>query len=109
MRIADFEKVQKLIKVRSRIHEAMDQIPKFRDGQDRVDVGGVEGFAETGFQCHLTSQRDGSGKSVNMVGCYVGNEMADAALAVLANKLAIINNALESYGVDMDLGDRDEL
>jgi hypothetical protein len=63
------------------------------------DSGGVEGF-EMGYMATFAVHRDGSGPKINLNGCYVALEVADAILDVLKAKIVLAESRLQDLGVE---------
>lgn len=101
MKLENLEKVEKLVKVRSRLYDAREACADFRS--DKVDSGGVDGVLETGFNCFISAYSDGSGDNIDLTGCYIRNEIVDAVETVIQKKLVEVESVLAELGVDLKL------
>lgn len=98
MKLSDFSKVDKAYKIRANILNAISSLEDHLSEESKRDVGGIPGF-DLGYSCHLSRYSDGSGQIVNMSGCYVEVEIAEASLKVLQKRLVEIEKALHYLGV----------
>lgn len=103
MKLSDRKTVEKLLAVRDKVVRAIafhvDYVEALEN--ERSDSGGVEGF-ERGFWCVLSSHGDGSGPGVDLTGCYVAEQMAEATGKILNDQLRAVNARLQELGVDVD-------
>ena len=102
MKLENFNEVTKLIQIRRNVMGALSQIGEFVEkSKDRGDGDCVEDAQ--GYACYLHMHTDGSGPGIDMSGCYVGVEAAQALTAVLDGKLNNVDAALEKLGVDVNI------
>lgn len=98
MKLSDFDKVDKANCIRANILKAIDDLKTHLSDVPKKDCGGLPGF-DSGYSCYLSKFSDGSGPIVNMSGCYVQTEIAEAALSVLQKRLVEIEDVLRDLGV----------
>ena len=107
MKLHNFDEVEKLVRLRLNLWKAIHSSTKFAELQaERGDPGNKE--MATGYGCHVTAHRDGSGANISMDGCYVGVEVAKAIYVVLEDKLTRVEAELRRLGVDVDAEDFDQ-
>lgn len=88
MKLSDFKAVDDLVKQAGKLKEAVEQL----------EGGVLEEFENNSYQCYLVR---GSGDSLDLSGCYVAGEVAEATLLVLKDKLVKVNDNLRELGVEV--------
>ena len=103
MHIEDFDKVKKLVEMRNKLIEARVAAKAFYDNvvDNGPDAGGVGPRFDMGYWCHVSEHKDGSGKSIDLRGCYVATEMADATQQVITKQLLQVEAELDKLGVEI--------
>lgn len=101
MKLEHLEEVNKLNNTLVKLRAAAEETYGFIEAatNDGPDSGGVEGF-EMGYMATFAVHRDGSGASINLNGCYVALEVADAILDVLKTKIILAEARLKDLGVE---------
>lgn len=97
MREQDYDAVSNLLKVKNRINKALEQCDSYTFNPD---CGCPSQIKDCGYSLYMSDFRDGSGKIADLNGCYVGGDIVDAAQKILMEKLAEVNQALISLGVE---------
>ena len=103
MKLSNYKDVSKVIEVLGQIEKQIVRTDKYLTNvlANNPDSGGVTGFLTLGYNCHLSLHRDGSGDSVDMPGCYVAAEVAEAVLEVLNTKRERCLDWLVDMGVEV--------
>lgn len=101
MKLADFETVTKLIRVKENCESALIAAGHFYDSATTVDAGGVPGF-DIGWRGYISKESDGSGDSINLNGCYVIGDVVKATMGVIEAQIRRVNQTLKELGVDVD-------
>jgi len=99
MKLSSFSYVKTAIDMLNKIDVALEQYPAFVNNIGSSGYG-IQGIADKGYYCNLTFYSDGSGSSINMDGCHVAHEVAEATKEVLIKKRQQVVNWLEDHGVD---------
>jgi len=101
MKLSNYDNITKVIKALKRVNDAIAEAKAMVDRNlDKPDSGGVEGILKIGYECHLHKYSDSSGDGVDMGGCYVAVEMAQAAVKILQVKSGELESWLVDVGVD---------
>lgn len=100
--IDQLDEINKLVEIHNNITAALNDAHALVDhfNKDGKDAGGIESF-NVGYAVHLGVWSDGSGPGVDMTGCYVGLEMANAAVEVLSKQLGVCRARLLNMGVSV--------
>ena len=98
MKLEDFETAAKLIEVRERIIDALVVIDMRTESQKTPQA--IPGIMETGYRMNISTHIDGSGRIVNLDGCYVAEEVIVATRKVLEDKLVTVENEMKRIGIE---------
>ena len=88
MELNNLEKVNALSKIIKECERAKKEVDEYLETQD-----------DDGYWCYMSGHSDGSGKIANMLGCYVGSEVAAATFIILQKKIDVCKEALADLGV----------
>ena len=99
---SDFEEVRFLMGLKKKLNTQLNKCEELKDMYvGEVDRGGIEGFNK-GYNCFIHTFSDGSGQGLDMSGCYVGEEVADAVKNVLLNQLERVQSRLTELRVVLE-------
>ena len=106
MKIYDLETVNRLVRVRERCTKALNDIEAFEDAiiKNGHDAGGVPGY-DIGYNAHISQYDDGSGTSIDLSGCYLGKQVAEATRVLLVKQIAAATADLSRLGVEEEEDD----
>lgn len=93
MKLSDTGEFNKLINQRKKIIGCLNDINAILE-MDNPD--------KDGYNCCISKNSDGSGKNVDLAGCYVFYEVYEATRDILTNKLEQNTYELKQLGVDVD-------
>lgn len=88
MKLSDFDKIEKLVSQRTKLIEAMEQCSEFEE-YDKNDWG------------NISVHKDGSGASVNLIGCGVLYNVVKATKVELGKKKEEVESTLYNLGVEV--------
>lgn len=102
--IRDLEAINKLVKIRERCATQLRNVEVFlkKIDDDGEDSGAVEGFDE-GYWCCVSEHSDGSGKQIDLTGCYVAREVVMATYDVIETQIEAVDAKLMEMGVEVSL------
>ena len=103
MKLSNFKDVTTVIDTLKKLNTQTENAENnlIEDASENPDTGGVKGNLVLGYHSYWSRWRDGSGKSVDMTGCYVGIEVLESIIVVLKNKRTECLSWLETSGVDV--------
>lgn len=92
MNLADLGQVKALVETLDRIDKALDQMEEHRLHQEDKD--------SNNFWGQFSQFTDGSAEVVNLIGCYVFDDVVDCIENVLHTKRLRVIVELENFGVN---------
>lgn len=102
MKASDFKEVEFLFKLMNNLSKALEYAEAtIKDYESRTDSGGFENFNK-GYACYVSRHSDRSGDVIDMSGCYVGLEVAEATEVILLSKREEVKARLYDLGVEME-------
>lgn len=103
MKYEDFDKVDHLNRVASRLQAAYTSLLCVEEAYSSVDSkqAAQDTGISSGYGLVISRFSDGSGDWVNLAGCYVGGEAIIALQGVVAAKFLTVREKLEELGVDV--------
>lgn len=103
MKLSDIENVKKASAMLTRLDLNIIKINNLQQLEMKPDSGGIKGIFEYGYRCNVGQFSDGSGAhSLDLHGCYVGEQVYQATLQILINQRQNVVTYLESIGVTYD-------
>jgi len=90
MNFKDFGQIKKLIVRLEKLEAALDQSKELYNYYEE------EG---TNYWCCINEYSDGSGKRVDLTGCYVGREVACAVSNLISDEINFTKTEIEQLGV----------
>ncbi|MDB4311957.1 hypothetical protein N9937_00865 [bacterium] len=108
MKQSDLKEVNFLSKVLSDCRAAREDIPTVLDYH--LENGGGYGFKgfNYGYSSYIHVHSDGSGAEVEMSGCYIGVQLAEAADQLLLEQIDKATARLKDLGVEIDVEEDDQ-
>lgn len=99
IKVENFKDLEKLLTIANKLKVQYNKLD-YDKFVDERDVGGIDGF-DTGYSCHISKHRDGSGTSIDLSGCYLGGEMFDAVKSLIEQQYGKVKEAIKNLGVDV--------